>query len=67
MDLKERSITFEAEDPTATRLSFSPEGILYEVLRLSLMTQRSVERLITTGAQDARQTPEKEPAVTLTS
>ena len=65
IDLKELSITFEAAEDRATRLTFSPRGVLYEILRLDPATRRGVERLVSAGA-DASQGREKEPTVTVT-
>lgn len=67
ISLKDRFITFEAEDETATRLTFSAEGILYEVLGPYSLADRAVERLIsadeTTEADPAK---EKERTITVT-
>lgn len=68
IDLKDRSITFEAEDQMATRLTFFPEGIFYQLLGSRSITQRSVDKLITQSAEPLPPSGsrEKEPTVTVT-
>lgn len=66
IDLQERSITFRADDQ-ATRLTFTPAGILYQALHGAAVTDRSVERLLDELEQEAPEAPavEREPTVTL--
>ena len=61
INLDERSITFQAER-TSTRLTLSVAGLLYEVLGVDPITDRSVARL----AGDIDGAKENEPNVTLT-
>lgn len=68
IDLQQRSVTLEGAARPAIRLSWSPRGVLYELLAppgeatsspASPITERAVECLISP-------TQEKEPTVTLT-
>jgi hypothetical protein len=61
IDLEARTIIFQAGQ-TETKLTFSTEGLLYEVLGADPITDRSVDRL--TGESDGAK--EKESSVTLT-
>ncbi len=60
LDLHERSLTFTADDETATRLTLTPEGVLYELLDRSPITGRSVEKVLSPA-----ETREKQPVVTI--
>ncbi len=64
IDLHERAITFEADDDTATRLTFSPAGVLYELLGERTILADAAEQLrawsLRTQAEAAQ--PQPEPA-----
>jgi hypothetical protein len=64
IDLAERSIIFEADDATATRLTFSPAGVLYEVLgETALLTQAANKlRAWSLRNQDPEAQPREEAA-----
>jgi hypothetical protein len=49
----EKSITFEANDQTATKLVLTPEGILYQLLGSSSLTERAVDRLASEPPSDS--------------
>jgi hypothetical protein len=72
VDLQERSITFEAEDATATRLVLTPQGILYQLLGASPIAERMTDRLISeadpepSAGPDSTAAKQKNSSVVLT-
>lgn len=77
IDLQQRSITLEAEGQSATRLTLTPQGIHYQLLGSSSITERAVEQLtapahddVSQGREDllpsdANMAPLKNPSVVL--
>jgi len=68
VDFQERSITFEAENSAATKLTLAPGGVLYELLGAVSITARSVEKLLETAAAaspEAEDTPETDKTIIL--
>jgi hypothetical protein len=80
--LKAIHVIFEAVDGRSTRLTFTPDGVLYRLLTSPLITDRSVQKLISepaapsvvdvedaalaTTADDGSGHKEREPIVTVT-
>jgi hypothetical protein len=64
IDLHERSITLEASDRTAVRLTYSPSGVLYELLGAAASAEDVARELRTESGTVATQ--EKQPTVTVT-
>lgn len=64
IDLVARSITLQA-DQTATRLTFTPSGILYELLGFPIVAEHSLEHT-SEGRNTSAATDEKEASVVIT-
>lgn len=62
IDLNERSMVFEAADQRATKLTFTPEGVIYES-RDAVLPLPAHEDLV--GSAATEDTPEREPTVQL--
>jgi hypothetical protein len=62
IDLQERSVTLEAEDQTATRLTFSPAGVLYELLSETALLTQAANKLRAWSLRTQQQPEEAQPA-----
>ncbi len=60
IDLDERSVTFEADDQSATRLTFSPTGVLYELLGETTLLTQAADKLKTWSLRN-QQPPAAQP------
>jgi hypothetical protein len=63
IDLAERTIVFAAEDERATKLTLTPEGVIYEVTDSSGQLAAGESAI---DAGDEESLPEREPTVRLT-
>jgi hypothetical protein len=61
IDLYERSITFEAEGETATRLTFSPGGVLYELLGETALLTQAAKKLRSWSLRNQQSSEEAPP------
>lgn len=66
IDLKERALSFVAESGSVTRLTFSPAGIVYELLQDPQGVRTAGSRVRGESAPDSPGENEREPTVTLT-
>jgi hypothetical protein len=67
IDLHERSVTFEAEDQTATRLTFSPAGVLYELLGETALLTQAANKLRSWSLRAQQQPEEAQPTAEVAS